>query len=170
MAGMEITHQNSLCDLSRKNNSFHSTEKDKWQVFFASALKAFSKQIEEEQRQGQFITNGGVLYHLALAEKALRCQDNKSEIGQDRLLMFAGLRRVMLEYVRKHYKAVIHMMAHPLNETDVVIAELLDDAGVEHKTIDAMLSDEEIIDSMAAFIGIVPATSASEAIKELNRN
>jgi hypothetical protein len=88
----------------------HSELSDcKWQELFVYVLSSFSERIVIEQHYDQYISNGGVLYELAMVRALLKAQTGSKRKLKEQAAMLAGSERVITEYAKRQYDALVYI-------------------------------------------------------------
>ena len=143
----------------------------KWQELFVYVLSSFSERIIIEQHYDQFISNGGVLYELAMAKTILNQQTANRRLLKEQAAMLAGTEKIITDYAKRQYDGFVYIEnsmekedVFP-NELDGCIKSLISENGRVYKfRKDSVLAD--ILENISSEMKIPALVSSQTALKK----
>jgi hypothetical protein len=143
----------------------------KWQELFVYVLASFSERIVIEQHYDQFISNGGVLYDLAMAKTILNSQTADRRTLKEQAVMLAGTEKIITEYAKRQYDGLVYIENSMekgdvlSNEFDACIKSLIMEHGAVYQVRrDSILAD--MLESISLEMNINPVVSSQTALKK----
>jgi hypothetical protein len=143
----------------------------KWPELFVYLLSSFSERIVIEQHYDQYISNGGVLYELAMAKTILHSQTADRRNLKEQAAMLAGTEKIITEYAKRQYDGLVYIENslgkedNLSNEFDSCMKSLI----MEHEAVyqvrrDSILAD--MLENISSEMKITAIVSSHTALKK----
>ena len=141
----------------------------KWSELFVYLLSSFSERIVIEQHYDQYISNGSVLYELAVVKALHKAQTASKRKLNEQAVMLVGAEKIITAYAKRQYDGFVYIETELAKEdvftcaVDNCIKELLTaQESVYRIRKDSILSD--MLEKISTGMKIQPVVSAKTAL------
>jgi hypothetical protein len=143
----------------------------KWQELFVYVFSSFSERIMIEQHYDQYISNGSVLFELAMAKTILNAQTADRRFLKEKAAMLAGAEKIITDYAKRQYDGVVYV-ENSMEKEDVFSRELdgcIQSLILGHEAVyqfrqDSLLAD--MLENISAEMKISALVSSQTALKK----